>query len=92
MTVVGPPRARLRVQPSHAARRAAGTSFRRATVGRLAGAGLIQDDEGLHLGFTRRNGFQTALEIGPRRVGAVAKARRAIVKDQGFECPWIVAH
>ena len=68
-------------------------AFQRAVLASAAARApvLVQGDEGLHHRLARRDGLEAALEIGARRVAAVAEARRGVVEGERLELAGIVA-
>ena len=68
--------------PSTALERLAGLVARAGFVGGLARPLQIEEGERHHGGLERLDALDAALEIGPRRVGAVAEFRHRIVEAQ----------
>src|SRR6516165_2797962 len=56
-----------------------------------SGASLVQDDEGFDDGLALADHLMASLQIGARRVGAVAKALSRIVKAEYLERAGVVA-
>ena len=68
-------------------------AFQRAVLASAAARAPVSfsDDERLHDRLARRDGFEAALQIRARRVGAVAKARGRVVEGQRLEFAGVVA-